>query len=244
MRRALAMLLLVTGVGTPMFAQSAPQHTAHAAMLWASVFGDHRIAPKTSLYWDAQIRRAHFGATWQQTLSAVGVTRDLSPRWRATLAMDFTHIWRYGDFPSKTEQYEVRPWVQVAGTRRVGAWTWTDRSRTEFRLLHPSGDLAAADADWNQTVVRLRRQDRVQHALGHSRTWYAAGVQEFFVNVAPQTARVAMLEQTRTQALVGRQVSAHTRMETGYGLQRVNRHGGYEMNHTLLLYLRTSAPIR
>ena len=220
------------------------QGVVHDGMIWGAAFGDHRIASKTSLYWDYQPRRAEYGSVWQINLGAVGITRDLSKQWRATVALGGSLGNRYGEFPTRTNLAELRPWMQLTGTRKAGAFTWSDRTRAELRLLHAVGELAPADADWQPSIVRLRRQDRLQHALTTDGRWYAAASQEFLVNVHPARARVAMLEQSRTQVLIGHQLSKHNRIETGYGLQRINRRGGFEMNHTLLFYLRTSVPLR
>lgn len=241
MRRALRLPLMMVAA-VPCAAQSS--RTVHDAMVWGAVFGDHRIANKTALYWDYQGRRAEEGSVWQINLGAAGITRDLSPRWRMTAALGWSRGYRYGELPARTNSVELRPWIQVNGTRPVGSWTWSDRTRAEFRVVRPIGELALPNADWAPTVVRLRRQDKFQHALRKDGKLYAAASQEFLVNVLPATSRVAMLEQSRTQLVIGRQLSKHNRAEVGYGLQRFNRRGGYEMNHTLLLYFRTSTPIR
>ena len=220
------------------------QGVVHDAMIWGAVFGDQRLASKTSLYWDLQGRRAEYGDVWQIKLGAVGITRDLSKQWRATVALGGSSSNRYGEFPARSNVMELRPWLQVSGTRKAGTYTWSDRTRAELRLLHAVGDLAPVDADWQPSIVRLRRQDRIQRSLTTDGRWYAAVSQEFLVNVLPARARVAMLEQTRTQAVIGRRLSKHNRLETGYGLQRINRRGGFEMNHALLLTFRTSVPLR
>ncbi len=220
------------------------QRTVNSAMIWLSAFGDQRVTHTSSLYWDVQVRRADFGATWQLLLGAVGVTRELSPHWKATAALGWSHGYRYGAFPARSNSFELRPWVQLAGTRPAGSWTWTDRSRIELRMTRPIGEFAPADPVWAKTVVRVRRLDKFQHKLTTNAAWYGALAQELLVNVAPAASRVAMLEQLRWQALLGRQLSPHNRVEAGYGLQRFNRHGGYEMNHTLLLNFRTSVPLR
>jgi hypothetical protein len=235
---ALAMIVLFVA---PLHAQ---QRTVHDGMLWGGFFGDHRFGRKSSLYWDYQPRRAEEGRRWQLNLGAVGYTRDLSSQWRATVALGSSYGYRYGGFPARTNAFELRPWVQIAGKRLAGGWTWTDRSRVEFRVLRATGEFAPDDATWAPTVVRLRRQDRVEHPLTSDARWYGALSQEFMVNVHPARSRVAMLEQTRSQLLLGRQLTPRNRVETGYGLQRFNRRGGYEMNHTLLLYFRTTVPFR
>ena len=220
------------------------QTTQHDAMLWAAVLGDSRIAPKTALLWEYHGRRAEAGEVWQINIVNLGVTRDLSKQWRASVGMGATYGYRYGRFTPRTNMEEVRPFVQLLGTRSAGGGTWVDRSRIEFRVLRPTGDQAPADADWAPTVVRLRRMDRFQHRISADNRWYGVGVQEFLVNVHPARSRVAMLEQTRTQLMLGRQLAKSTRFEAGYGLQRQNRRGGFEMNHALLLNYRTTAPFR
>ena len=234
------MLLAVCIAATP----CAAQKTVSSAMLWVAAFGDNHIADKTSLSWDVQARRAEFGETWQLLLGSVGVTREVSPHWKIAGALGWSHGYRYGAFPAKSNTFELRPFVQVLGNRKVSDWAWTDRMRAEFRVIRPIGEFAPADAEWAKTVVRLRRQDKVQHALAAQGVWYGVLGQEVFVNVAPAASRIAALEQLRWQAVIGHQVSKYNRVEAGYGLQRFNRKGGYEMNHTLLLYFRTSAPIR
>lgn len=240
--RSLMWVTLMTAAAVPCFAQGS--RNVHDAMVWGGAFGDHRIATKTALYWDYQGRRADEGRVWQINLGAVGLTRDLSPQWRATAALGWSRGYRYGEFPSAANSAELRPWVQLTGTRPLGSWAWSDRTRAEFRVLRAIGDLAPPDADWAPTVLRLRRQDRLQHTLRKDGSLYAALSQEFLVNVLPARSRVAMLEQSRTQLVLGRRLTKHNRVEAGYGLQRFNRRGGYEMNHALLLYFRTSVPIR
>jgi hypothetical protein len=221
----------------------AAQRTVHSAMIWMSAFGDNRFAPKTALYWDVQVRRADFGENWQQLLGTLGVTRELSPHWKVTAALGGARSYRYGGFPSRSTVIEVRPWLQLGGSRAAGSWTWIDRSRIEFRMTRPVGEFAPADPVWNKTVVRVRRLDKFQHSLT-SAAWYGVLAQELLVNVAPAASRVAMLEQMRWQTLLGHQLSARNRVEAGYGLQRINKRGGYEMNHTLLLNFRTSVALR
>jgi hypothetical protein len=225
-------------------APCAAQKTDHSAMLWLGAFGENRIAEKTALMWDVQVRRADFGGTWQLLLGAVGGTRELSPHWKASAALGWSHGYRYGAFPARSNSFELRPLLQLAGTRSVGAWTWNDRVRVEFRVTKPIGEFAAADAPWNTTVIRVRRLDRFQRKLTARSSWYGLLGQELLVNVAPAASRVAMVEQVRWQALLGHQITPHSRVEAGYGLQRINRRGGYEMNHALIMNFRTSMALR
>jgi Protein of unknown function (DUF2490) len=218
--------------------------TVNQAMVWAAVFGDHRIGAKSALHWDYQARRADFGETWQIMLSAIGYTRDLTGEWRTTASLGAMLGYRYGAFKARTNSFELRPMIQLTGARPLGSFTWSDRIRAEVRMLHPVGSLAPEDADWLQSVVRLRRQDKLTHRISRDGRWYGAAASEFFVNVLPERARVGMLEQVRGQIVLGRVLTPHNRLETGYGLQYVNRRGGLELNHTLIVNYRTTVPIR
>jgi Protein of unknown function (DUF2490) len=217
--------------------------TVHDATVWASVFGDHRLAPRTSLYWDYSARRAEHGTVWQQHIGAVGLTRTLTPHWRAAAGLSWAYGYRYGAFASRTNSFELRPWLQVLSSRKRGSVTWSDRSRVEFRAVRRVGALAPDDATWGATVIRFRRLDRVQRPMTADGRWIAIYSQELFVNAHPARVRVAMLEQVRSQALLGRRLSKTNRLEFGYGWQSFNRRGGYEVNHTAMLTLRSSTPI-
>ena len=239
MTHALRIAAVAVLVARPALAQD-----AHQPMVWGGAFGDHRFGTRSSLYWDYQPRRAEAGRTWQLNLGAVGYTRDLSPQWRATAAMGWSLGYRYGALPARTNSAELRPWMQLAGTRKVGAWTWSDRSRVEFRIIHPTGERAPEGENFNPTVVRLRRMDKFTHRVTADGRWFGTVAQEFLVNVHPARSRVGMLEQTRTQVTLGHVLTTHNRVEAGYGLQRFNRTGGFELNHALLLYFRTTTPFR
>ena len=151
------------------------QKTVNSAMIWISAFGDHRFAAKSSLYWDLQIRRADFGEHWQQVLGTVGYTRDLSPHWRATLSTEFTHGYRYGPFPAHANTVEFRPWLQIAGTRTINKWTWSDRARVELRMLKAIGEFAPVNAEDLAVGQRAVRLDAgVHHVPQHQ----VVGVQQ------------------------------------------------------------------
>jgi hypothetical protein len=218
--------------------------TASQAQAWVSYFGENRIAPNWRLYTEASLRRADAGATWQQQLWAVGATRELSPRWRVTAALGGARSYPYGELPARAHSIEVRPWVQVQGTHPAGRITWTDRTRIERRAVRPYGRLAPSEPPW-QTSYRLRRLDRFVMPFGARRVWYGAALQEWFTNVAPANRRSPVLEQARTQLLLGRDVRAGVRVEGGYMLQVLARPQGVrEYNHTMLLVVRNVAPWR
>jgi Protein of unknown function (DUF2490) len=235
---------VATALFSAVLASRAGAQTVNRGVIWGGAFGDDRFAPKTALYWDLQVRRADFGLTWQQILTSIGVTRDLSAHWRATVALGGSHRYRYGAFPARSSSFEAQPWLMFAGTYPLGSWTWSQRARVDLRMIHPIGEFAPADADWAPTIVRFRRFDRFQHSVAAHGAWYVAGSQELFINLAPAQSRAPALDQFRWQAVLGHQLTPHNRLEAGYGIQRINRRGGIEMNHILLMNLRSTVPLR
>ncbi len=235
MRRLLAAL----AIAAPTLAAAQSTTNEHA---WASVFAEHRVNARWLAYWELSARRHELGASWQQQLGAAGVSRDLSPTWRATAALGWSNTYRYGETPVRSKQFELRPWVQVLGTRRVGRVTWTERDRVEMRNVVGYGDLAPAGSPW-ATTWRVRRMDRVVVPFTTGSAWYAAGAQEWFVLLGPVRGASNRLEQTRTQLLVGKRVSPTLLIEGGYMLQGLWRRTTDEINHTALVVARWSAPL-
>ena len=209
---------------------------------WASAFAEHRVNARWLLYWELSARRHDLGASWQQQLGAVGVSRDLSPTWRATASMGWSNTYRYGETPIRNKQFELRPWVQVVGNRTLGRATWTERDRIEMRNVVGYGALDPAGSPWT-TTWRVRRMDRVVLPFRAGGAWYAAGSQEWFVQLGPIRGAANRLEQTRTQLLVGKTVSPTLRIEGGYMLQGLWRRTTDEVNHTALVVARWSAPL-
>lgn len=235
-RRPFLAAFLATVLALPARAQSTTNEH-----LWASVFGEHRVNATWHAYWEFSARRHELGLTWQQQLGAFGVSRDLSPNWRLTGAMGWSNTFRYGETPVRSNAFELRPWLQVVGNRRRGRVTWTERNRVEMRNVVPYTERAPDDPTW-VTQWRLRRMDRVVIPFRTGGAWYAAGSQEWFLLPKPTGAQ-HHLEQTRTQLLVGKALSPTLRIEGGYMLQAFWRQTTDEINHTVLVVTRWSAPI-
>lgn len=238
-RHVLALALLAT----PWRAGDA--QTVHQGHAWLNYLGDHRLGARTALYVELSARRSDFAREWQQQVVGVGVHRALFGSYRATLTLIGQRSYPYTAAAGEGVVSEVRPWLQLAGQRRVfggreSAWQWSDRTRIEARWQ--TRDIPFdADGDW-QGSWRARRQDRLQRSLGDD--WYAGGSQEWFMGSWPGSGG-PLVEQSRTQAFVGRSLSPTFRVETGYMLQWLaRRNGAREFNHTLVVQLRSSAPIR
>lgn len=236
---AVAPALAALAIAAPRAAGAQSTTNEHA---WLSTFGEHRVNAKWLGYWEFSARRAELGRTWQQQLGAFGVSYDLSPAWRATASMGWSHTFRYGATPIAAKAFELRPWVQLVGNRRVRRLAHTERTRVEMRNVVPYTELAPDDPAW-VTTWRLRRMDRLVLPFSSTSRWYAAASQEWFVLPGPIRGPARRLEQTRTQLLVGKNVAPTLRIEGGYMLQAFWRRTTDEINHTALLVLRWNAPL-
>lgn len=237
--RAAALVAAVAVVAAPLAAQV--EHNAH---LWVNYFGDHRLGERTSLYVELSARRADFAREWQQQVLGLGVARAVGGSYRATATLIGQRSWPYTGGAGGSVVNEVRPWLQLAGQRRLGGagsrWQWADRSRLELRWQRR--DVAFdVEGDWRGSM-RFRRQDRIQRSL--PRDWYAVASQEWFLDVPPWRGG-PLVDQSRTQLALGRSLSRTLRVEGGYMLQWLERPAGpRELNHTLVVSLRSSAPLR
>ncbi|MCU0619809.1 MAG: DUF2490 domain-containing protein [Gemmatimonadaceae bacterium] len=217
------------------------QHNGH---LWLNVFGDHRLGDRTALYVELSARRADFAREWQQQVLGLGLARAVGGSYRVTATLIAQRSWPYTGSEGGTAVDELRPWLQLAGQRRVGGaasrWQWADRSRLEMRWQRRDAPFDV-EGDWRGSY-RFRRQDRFQRAL--ARDWYASLSQEWFLDVPPG-GRGPLVDQSRTQLSLGRALSRTLRVEGGYMLQWLERPSGLrELNHTLVVALRSSAPLR
>jgi hypothetical protein len=217
------------------------EHNGHA---WLNLFGDHRITERTSLYVELSARRADYGREWQQQVLGLGLARAFGGSYRVTATLIGQRSWPYTGGSGGGGVNEVRPWLQVAGQRRVGGersrWQWADRSRLEVRWQQRATGFDV-EGDWRGSL-RFRRQDRLQRAL--PRGWYASASQEWFVDVPPWGSG-PLVDQSRTQLVLGRPLSRTLRVEGGYMLQWLERPAGpRELNHTLVVSFRSSAPLR
>jgi hypothetical protein len=212
------------------------------AHLWMNLFGDHRLGDRTALYVELSARRADVAREWQQQVLGLGIARAVGGSYRVTTTLIAQRSWPYTGSEGGTAVDELRPWLQLAGQRRIGGaasgWQWADRSRIEMRWQRRDAPFDA-DGDWRGSY-RFRRQDRFQRTL--ARDWYASLSQEWFLDVPPGT-RGPLVDQSRTNLALGRALSRTVRVEGGYMLQWLERPSGLrELNHTLVLTLRSSAP--
>lgn len=229
----------ISAVASPLGAQA--EHNAH---VWLNVFGDHALGERTSLYVELSARRADAGREWQQQVLGLGLARAVGGSYRVTATLIGQRSWPYTGGAGGGVVDEVRPWLQLAGQRRVGGtasrWQWADRSRLEVRFQQRDVGFDV-DGEWRGSM-RFRRQDRLQRALPAG--WYASASQEWFLDVPPGS-RGPLVDQSRTQLTLGRPLTRTLRVEGGYMLQWLERAAGpRELNHTLVLALRSSAALR
>ena len=158
----------------------------------------------------------------------------------------FADTWAYGDQPALRRFAEHRAWQQLVVTHLTGRVAWQHRYRLEQRWVDVPVD--AATSDWRY-CNRARYMARVTVPL-RGRTVdvgeaYAGAYDEVFVSWGRNVGR-NVFDQNRAAALVGWQATRTTRVEGGYLQQLLAKADGVrlERNHTILLTVAQSAPLR
>jgi hypothetical protein len=111
---------------------------------------------------------------------------------------------------------EHRIWQQVAVQQQAGGWLLSHRARLEERWLRNIDPL----------VVRARYQFRAGRPLGSSGDWTWFVIDELLVTVRGDDLVYPQgLDRHRLGAGIGRALSPHLTVETGYTWQAINRPG-------------------
>jgi hypothetical protein len=206
--------------------------TADQSHVWTGLLGDYRVTDRVALYQEVWLRRGEEGAVWQQRHFVQGATLTLGHGWRVAAGHGFIRTSAYGELPAAPSD-EQRLWAHVTYAHETGRLRWTHRTRLERRWIDD-------DASTLHTA-RWRQQLRLVYPLTAKAYAHAQG--ENFVRLAPSAQR-GDLEQTRAWLGAGYPVARATNLELSYLQQRVRRATARERNHTLVLNVRATWPLR
>ncbi|MBX9929001.1 MAG: DUF2490 domain-containing protein [Gemmatimonadaceae bacterium] len=246
LRRSVISATLLVGAARGASAQAPPRVTNEAVHNWYALFGDHRLSERWAFTYDIQNRRADIpGASWQQLLVRPALTRAFGHGLRGTAGYAFVETHPYGEDAAPARFPEHRLWQQLALTQHVRAITLAHRARLEQRWI---GVVPRPDIDpvrWqyaNRARYLLRATTPRLGALGGS---YLTAYDEAFWSLGDAGA-ARRWEQNRAYVGLGVTFSPTWRAEAAYMEQRIWRAGGarLERNHTLMLTLFSSTPIR
>jgi len=223
LRNALALLCLSCAC---LSAQRTQDDNAHT---WWVYYGEHPLASsRWSLLSEVQVRRADFGAAWQQLLLRDGVLYNFSPHVQAGGGYGYINTSRYGGHPVAKAFKEHRLFGQLVLKHQAGKVALEHRYRFEKR--------------WLETPQNWRPQNRFRYQLRAvipvSAKWYVFAGDELFIGLGANHG-ADHFDQNRAFAGVGYKVTRNNRLEIGYLNQYLVQRTGLvaESNHTLRLQL-------
>jgi hypothetical protein len=211
---------------------------------WVSYSGDHSIAGRWGVHFDAQWRRAELGTAWQQYQLRPGVNFQAGRHVLLTLGYAFTRNYPYGEFPVARAFPEHRIYQQALVRHRLRGVHLSHRIRWEERFIrYPQN----ADGSWtyqNRVRYMLKADIRLAGENGNLR-WYIPVSNEILIGVPPNYG-ARPWDQNRAFIGVGRGVGDIGRLEAGYLHQYLGQRNGrvFESNNTLVVSFTSSTPLR
>lgn len=244
----LGMALAWAGGARPLAAQGPVRTTVENTNVWYSVFGDHRLSGRWSLWYDVHIRREGIpGDRWQQLLIRPGVSYDVAPDVRVAAGYGYIVTHQYGDDPIAARFPEHRIWEQLTLSQKAARVAVSHRFRLEQRYL---GVMSSPPVGQEPEVERWRFTQRFRYSirgtlpLGTAKTGpYLTGFNEVFIGLG-RDVQLNILEQNRLFGGVGWRFTPTLRAEAGYMQQQIIRASGrrVESNNTLTVTLFSTAP--
>jgi hypothetical protein len=223
-------------------AASLPKIVDFNKHLWVNYSGEHTVAGRWGIHFDAQWRRSNLGAIWQQYQLRPAVNFRVSPSVLLTTGYVFTRGYPYGDYPLRAAFPEHRIYQQLLVTKRVGPLTVQQRSRLEQRFIRYPNQ--GPNGPWTYQN-RFRHMVRVEIPLGNpdkARRWYVPVYDEIFLGIPPNFG-ARTFDHNRLAAGFGR---AHGtfKAEVVYMNQFLGQRNGriFEFNNTVMVSLMSSAP--
>jgi hypothetical protein len=240
-----SLLLSFLGSGLLLEAQEPRPHlidfNRHA---WVSYAGDHPVAGRWGIHFDAQWRRAELGTAWQQYQLRTGVNFQASRNVLLTLGYAFTRAYPYGEFPPVAAAFpEHRIYQQALVRHRFRTLRLSHRIRMEQRFVrYPQN----TDGSWTyQNRFRyMLKADFPVTERGGGIGWYVPAFNEILIGLPPNYG-YRPFDQNRVFLGVGRGFGAVGNLEAGYMNQFLGQRNGrvFEFNSTLLVTFTSSMPL-
>jgi hypothetical protein len=239
LKLALATLVLGSSLGAQVQPARLIDFNRHA---WVSYSGDHAVAGRWGLHFDAQWRRAELGLQWQQYQLRPGINFRLRRNILLTAGYAYTRSYPYGEFPQTKAFPEHRIYQQALVQNRVHGVQLSHRIRMEQRFIQYPQTLDKSWTDQNRFRYLLkadfpltRRNDSVD--------WYIPAFNEILIGLPPNYG-YRPWDQNRTFIGIGKAVGAG-RLEAGYLNQFLGQRNGrvFEFNSTLFVTFTSSASL-
>ncbi len=198
-----------------MFTLAQPGRAENFARGWASYFGDHRIAGRWGVHFDAQLRD-DFHSSWQHLLLRPGVNFHL----RSNLFVSQGYLYVRMANPGRPLA-EHRSWQQIQYMPKIACLTMSHRFRLEQRWV----GLASGGARYQN---RFRYFYRTEVP---ARGPFFVGLQnEIFLGFGANRG-AAVYDQIRAYISLGKRFGPIGRLECGYMYQNILQRDGFTRDH-------------
>lgn len=201
---------------TVLTAQAGSWPTVHQQALWLTANAEHRVTPRTSLWFDGSWRRIGIGEEPQQLLLRPGILYTIAPGVRIGAGYTYVATAPYGEVPQPTPTREHRAWQQVTIGHTAGSVALSHRYRWEQRWLAPVTRTGLGQYSYQQ---RARYMVRAQMPLGgltyQSREITGFAQEELLLPVG-HGGSAGRLAQNRFALGIGLPVRERQRLDIGY----------------------------
>ncbi len=235
--RSLLRLGLLLMLATRAGAQGGSWPTVQQQALWLTTSVEHKVTPRTSIWFDANWRRMGLGEEPQQVLLRPGIIHTIAPGVRLGAGYTFVATAPYGEVPLAQPLREHRLWQQVTLNHTAGPLAITHRYRWEQRWIAPVNSTGLGGYAYQQ---RARYMVRAQAPLG-GLTYRARPVtgyaQEELLLPVGHGGSAGRFTQNRFLVGAGIPVSARQRLDVGYMnlWNAIAAVPANEVNHTVTL---------
>ena len=225
----------------PCLAQSTSKVLDLNSHAWASYSGEHAVAGKWGIHFDAQWRRADLGTEWQQYQLRPGLNYDVSDRLLLTVGYVYTRAYPYGDFPVEEAFPEHRIYQQAVIRHDAGTLRLQHRIRMEQRFIDYPPPQPQETTYQNRFRYMLRAEVPITRKPDGSPLWYVPVFDEVLIGIAPNYGS-RPFDQNRIFGGIG-YAAPGLNIEVGYLNQFIGQRNGriFEMNNTLFVAFTSRA---
>jgi hypothetical protein len=196
---------------------------------WLSYSGDHRIAGRWGVHFDAQWRRSDLYTTWQQYQFRPALNISLNPNLLLTTGYAYTRAYPYGDYPVRAAFPEHRIYQQLVVRHPREGVRFSQRYRMEQRFIrYPTST--------DRWTYQNRFRYMVRAEIPLKNDWYIPVWDEVLFGIPPNYG-ARSFDQNRIFAGVGRSLGKAGNVEVGYMNQFLGQRNGqiFEGNNTIFV---------
>ena len=156
----LAVAVAGFGLSTPLLAQEEVREPKDELGIWLMYFGRNRVADRSSIHSELQLRYWELFQNYNQLLVRVGYNFDIDPKNMASAGYTFIYTSPFEDSGVTTDEHQL--WQQYLQRSSLGRVDFEHRFRLEERWI-----LGDATTDF---LMRIRYRIHLNVALGRPAT--------------------------------------------------------------------------